>query len=854
MDYFNELLASYSLLKKRTFKLRYLTEQEEEQVNANALEAARSLVMHPQGVSTGAAPLDQNAFKSTKKKVTAEQVPFAYKNEDGETVVLWTGFGRNTRVMVPNGNFDEMPEPQKSQLIGYFSDGAAANAAGEAPDSPERFAQAELAGTKFDLGDIKQRLHKIYLHYVKFCETTLRDNYQDDNPNVPIPDSNAEDIERSCYKSAFSKVYGKTRGGLAALLSATKIQQQFVDPQKEGDDPSLEITLTEEAAPGLVIDTLATIERLFDFANDPAKFKNDPDICDTFSKSIALSTETVSNSGKKIGKGGNKRVVFYGATSGEGIVIPAQSPEFKEAMAKAEARCKNEPKYSAGLFDTIDLREGGTAGLNAKKGTLHERLSGLMVAMHNLIGTGTKKQKSAVLQAFLAELQKAGEIAKYLKEAIVEDDVKRVASIDEALANDLGLEEDALFQAHAKGDPLLRKFLIDYYKGMKPFLDKVNPAAYVHNGLASTTGGRADQFMVFRDAAHAKKASKAINTKTYAVDREEFINNSENPEKTKASLDAAGVKANKKGEIHIMEMGQKLYSHAKTAKVGEIGRITRLMQLMLGKLNKQEQEKDKHLDDAFMDEVDRRFPLKGKAKAAIKKLDEDLQIIETYINGDQKWTDEHGVEHSMGSQADATVKHMIGSLGWDTISDSEIGDLLKNWKFPKGTHRDRQKLTVELHRLKMASTMKELSTTKDGKKALCRMAFICGGNARDLVQSIFIENGRKHYAVRQNEIFDKFEEAITNNHLTITVKGFSMTIDDGNGFVGSVKTTGDDDSEKVMRNVRTEFDITKSTLEVDQVGGGKKGEDPDGIPDNLHAHTLHKFMKGQMELLETLLN
>ena len=845
MDYFNELLESYSLLKKRTFKLTYLTEQEEEQVNAQAVASAQSLVMNPEGVSTDVGS-DQGAFKSQKKKTDATEVPYAYRNDKGEVIVQWTGFGRNTRVTVPNGNFDEMPEPQKGQLIGYFSDGQAANAAGEEPDSPEAFAQAELAGTKYDLGELKQSLHNIYLTYVKFCETTLTNKYKDKKDTVELPLGEKQDIERKCYRSAFSKVYESKRGGLSGLLSATKIQQQFVDPQKEGGDPELEITLTEEASPGLVIDALQTIELLFDYANNPEKYADDDEICERFADKIATTKELVSDNGNKIGKGGAKRVIFYGATKEEGIVVPAQSQEYKTAMESAEKRCKSD--YEDGLFSDIDLRDVDGAALNAKKGTLHERLSSLMVDLYNLKGTGTKQQKQAVLKSFLAALEKAGKVATYLQEAIIQDGAKRTASLDESLANDLGLQEFALFKDEDKTE--LKNFLLDYYRGMEAFLEKVKPAAYIHNGLASTTGGRADQFIVFRDADHANTASKNINTKTYAVDAEEFINNSENPEKTRQQLTDAGVKPNEEGEIHVMEMGQKLYAKAKTAKVGEIGTTKRLMQLMLGKLTKEEREADKHLDNDFMDEVDRRFPLTGAAKTAIEDLDSDLKTISDYINNDTTWTDEKGRQKKLVSQANVIVKQMLGKLSYDVLSDSELGKLLRGWK---GTNTEKQKLATELQRLRMAKTMDALSKTKGGRTAICRMGFICGGNARDLVQSIFIEDGRKHYAVRQNEVFDKFEKAIEDDTLKVTAKGFTVTIDDGNGFVGSIKTTGDWNESKLSRNVRTEFDIAKSTIEIDNVGPGGKGG-PDGVADNLQAHTLHKYMEGQMKLLETLLN
>ena len=44
MDYFSELLESYGKLKKRTFKLTYLNEQEDSLVNKEAEELVRKYI------------------------------------------------------------------------------------------------------------------------------------------------------------------------------------------------------------------------------------------------------------------------------------------------------------------------------------------------------------------------------------------------------------------------------------------------------------------------------------------------------------------------------------------------------------------------------------------------------------------------------------------------------------------------------------------------------------------------------------------------------------------------------------------------------------------------------------------
>jgi DNA-binding protein H-NS len=795
MDYFNELLESYSRLKKRTFKLRFLTEQEEGIVNAQAIQAARNLVANPEGTNTGAMG-DQKSHKSILRTAGDAQTPYAYLNQKGETIVHWTGFGRNPKVAVPGGNFEMMPEPQKGQLIGYFGDGAEANAQGEDGDSPEAFAQAELAGTIFDLGDIKQRLSKIYKHYVKFCEKSQQDKFKNKNATTPVPQGTLQDIERKCYRQAFSKVYGKTPGGLANLLNATVVNI-------EGED----VTLTEEASPGLVIAALANVERLFDFANNPENYKTDPELCSQFADSIAITTEKKTAEGESVvARGGSDRLIFFGATSGEGIVIPGQSQDFKKAMTKAQDRCKAHDKYRDGLFNKVDFRQLSTASINAKKGTLHERLSGLLVNLHRVINTDNGDVRNSLLERFVGELERAGEVASYLIESVVsEDGEERVASIDEAIANDLGIQESMLFDDRED----LKNFLIDYYKGMQTFLNKIQPDGLVHNGLASTTGGREDQFMVFSSPEKAQAAAKKLGITSDEVNREEFIGNSEDPEATKAQLDEIGVEGD---TMQVIGMGQKLYAELKGGKVGEFNTIDRLFSVVLGSDSTGasiDAVQDKHLDDGFFAALDNYMPLGEGAKTKVEDLRSEVATIHSYINGETQWVDDDGIEHTMGSQADATVKHLLTSLGWEDLQESDLGKILKNYK---GTDLDKQLLGVELQRLHMAKRMEDWSKSKSGKESLLRMAFAAGGNTRDMIQSIFVQDGKKHYAINHNSIFHKFKEALDAGTLSVKVEGFTVKFDDGHGFEGSLKTEGTWAKEKATRNIRTLFDISKNTI------------------------------------------
>ena len=75
MDYFNELLESYARLKKRTFKLTFINEQEEgQQIPPDVLQKARELANQaitsaPQGAPEVATPVNNVKGETTTYKI-----------------------------------------------------------------------------------------------------------------------------------------------------------------------------------------------------------------------------------------------------------------------------------------------------------------------------------------------------------------------------------------------------------------------------------------------------------------------------------------------------------------------------------------------------------------------------------------------------------------------------------------------------------------------------------------------------------------------------------------------------------------------------------------------------------------
>ena len=83
------------------------------------------------------------------------------------------------------------------------------------------------------------------------------------------------------------------------------------------------------------------------------------------------------------------------------------------------------------------------------------------------------------------------------------------------------------------------------------------------------------------------------------------------------------------------------------------------------------------------------------------------------------------------------------------------------------------------------------------------------------------------------------------DNLQVKVDGYTVTFDDGNGFVGSLKTEGTWANKKATRNIRTLFDISRGSIEK---LAGKSEAELDV------AHSLEQLFSVQNRLLETLLS
>ena len=322
MNYFTQLLESYTKLKKRTFKLEYITE---EQTGAAAEASQKGLQFNP-----GRLGPHQGYYVGTGGD---KWIP----NESATALVPWegeVGTGPGGVVGSTGPLQGEFPMPTHTQ------------------ESPETQELAE----KYLNTDIPFRLKKLESQFNKLCTQLELDNVQakkdaliakggmagkaaSKNPVAAL----RPQAEINCLQKAYQQVYTNIGGGLGNLFHGKNVLT------KDGD----EINIIKEAAPGLIEAALINMERFFDAALNPEK--EDPDKCKRLNTAVATTKQ------KHV-----RKKIIYGGSKNEGIIITGRSQFFNKAMEMIE-----KSNICPDAIEKDRIEEATPAGIAAKKGTMH---------------------------------------------------------------------------------------------------------------------------------------------------------------------------------------------------------------------------------------------------------------------------------------------------------------------------------------------------------------------------------------------------------------------------------------------------------------------------------------------------
>ena len=835
MDYFSELLESYDRLKKRKFKLTYLSEEDkkekkdgkssQEDVDAEANQDAEDKAKKFLKGSTN------NEFDS---KRMGGDVPYAYVQAEKKNSQLsgkeqrdiankpeGTVFNRPRKMMLMGGPMGSAKTPVADAngtpdinshawkiLVGYFKDGGVqklVDAKTEEDIELERLATLEKLGGALELEGFDPEDLKGTLTNLKQSEKALREFCNTYDKSAELKGT---PIYNLCKRTG-AYLAGASRSGLEYQLakgkaSGTTLEGKLADADSIKIDPS-GVGVVEKLNPlnpGLLQDVTDSHAALTDFLIN----KGD---CDTIQK--------------KVGKFKGSMVLF-GATMSEGVAIKPNALQTL-ALGRAFNKCpdleQNIAQVTTGKYDSQEL--------NSIRGTFNELTLQLTV---RLLAAKTEKERKSAFKEIAKRIDdKRNQLTQYAAQQNIEDG---------ALELDGFLEKEYLLeQAHiGETDTALRNWFVQEVKMMASFVKSIGAVGAKSVGTETATGSKDDTQFIFDDEVAASGA---------------------------AELTGTIVEKNDDGQWTV-GIGQKRYKELQKVKLGETASMRRAMEIFTG-----DARTDKTIAPGFFARIDgssMQFPPDQKEtrlSAAIswmKASEEKIKNATSILTEPKTYLDRKGNPKSIDPEARISniAAKIKKELSYVELKQSALGKALfaldgkfKDFSDPKTQQRIQELVQREARFTKLKKTIEEVD--KNGRRtpdaiaaqdSLVRLALIAGASVKDMSEFVVLDNGNTHllsHNAALKAICEANNEKDENgtSKLKVVIKGTTATLIDPNGI--KIKYSQDGGWSGKIRTSRGVCNAPKETVEKLDTFGKKQEES-----------TLHQLLRGQMNLLESILN
>jgi len=865
MDYFSELLESYNKLKKRTFKLTYITEAEDKPANGGSsqedIDSAATKEAEDQAHKVALAGVKQK-YDPDKEKKGGKPWAFLSPEKGGklERVSLTLGAGRAMALADSAGKAIVDSNGWKA-LVSYFKKkGPGAHDSDVADEEARRLAiedrERNLAahGGALDiLADIKGDDAQGVIEAGMQCEASIIKFCED----FPEAQEKSKEIELLCA-SPRTYVTGARNTTFEAKLAKGLVLQveeehwsrrlvldKFGLAKLGEKSQDRKVDQTVSLNPELMQEVAESHASLINFLScNPEAEEGEPDYC------------RCEGMKSQIGKYNNKLVLF-GQGEDRGVVIKPgvlQNLSFKMMKEK----CKTTDSDYVRVFSDIVNNNS----INGVKGTLNETLFQIGIVLHRAANDDAGKQevidfiKKSKLPKKLKDRMDALIVFAKTKEA--EDDV--ALDFEDAWKQEVLLEQANLMINEETGavelDKNLRDFILQEMKYQQEFVRLVDADSARAAGEEGGTGDRGDTELLYKNDKGGRKRLK------------EACEN--------LGVDVPDKKIDPDTQMLVLAIGQKRSVAIKKLKLGESNSIERQGKYMTGSLEAESPGFDKKIGEMqFGSDPEPRLKraqdLYEKIEAKIKKDTAKFLKTVTYSSG------RGGIKiQSAGTTIDLAFSDY-------TISNFEEGDLglsLREALFNKdGTKRDmksevnRKRLHEVVQREARSLAYKKALESEDAEEsqaardALMRCALISGANTQPMPQVMTNDEGLTvsidHNAALQ-EICDaenaslvrRGERALSTKARQaparlrqaarrgttppdITVQGFTTTFTSPAGITVKYGQTRSKDSG----DTRSETYLDESSIM--KLNNLKSPE---------NNSTLENYLKGQMKLLETLIS
>ena len=807
MDYFSELLESYDKLKKRTFKLTYLTEEDDKSGGDDVIQYVAAVKAAFKSALDGA---DQIGV-GEKQNINFESKD---ASEFGRATVKVSGSNLGEKIYTAD-EFSRLNWKNKTSK-GHAILAAWASASKEGSDDTDvddaattRAEQAEQAELDAQLAE-QERLKELeeiggaLAHAGRDSEVmkeVLKNLKQSERSLKEFCGTFLKDSLEGSMKNVCARPGAYIAGGSTAGFEYKLSKGRAVKTDEAGNNIG-----TSDLEPGLLQAVTESHAALTDFLNGQGD-------CETIQSKIGMRGD---------------RLVLFGASTEEGVTITPNALQ----NAALEMMQRDPWKGGCGELDFKQIIDDELNGnkVNAVKGTFNELTLQLAVS---IVAANTEQERRDAFKEIAAEIEKRREfLKKYAATQSTNPDV--ALDLGETFTHEVLLQQAGI----ASDSTALRNWFLDEMSKQLAFVRAVKADGIRAAGKEGGTGDRADTVLLYTSESKAKAAAKLIGSSAQKSKEDEGV-----------------------WEVGV---GQKRVNKIGSTKIGEINSTARMTEIF-----DETATADANLHKGFLKKI-RNMQFKGantaRQTAAEKfytdleeKIDSSTSSLTqevTYIDAATKKIQSIKPETRLRTIADS-IKNL---LGYDALKNSALGkalfknsDKYRNFKDPATQQRAQETVEREgrFKAIKDAIDDPENPDNQAAKDTVLRMALICGANTNALSQVITPDDGDS-YVVAHNEALSRLCTAHNKvpSELTIKINGTTATMTTSAGISvtfsqqGNWKTkTVDGVKQKGDRETRSQTKLSKDTIIALNRKLKLTKED-----------TLHKFLQGQMQLLETLLN
>ena len=457
MDYFSELLESYSKLKKRTYKITYINEDitDRSDVDPEVLKKAEQQ----------ADDLISNPYPAYKEGLQAlgDNGTWAFKKSGTDDVsVAIAGNTRAGGTVAPGGSIDKTSRAY-NKLVGHFLDELEGGSARQTEQQNNLTVSGSVAGTQleglasFVENDIKGALIKLATEGVIKIDTSLI--------NKLIVKGNPGEKEDGTAKSS--------TGILGKILEANI---------RVVDDDGLSEASTEPMSASMAKSVLENFKSVAAFPSVPEEYKE----------------EACRDILKKVGFYKNNLILF-GASPKELLVIGSKN-KTNQLMSIGLDSIKSRCGYKDSSFTRVAGSAFSDQEKNDAKGVFFESVH--IAALQMVKGD---------YEGARATLKEASTRSKLILESIKKERGDKGLGFDEAWEK---IVQDEILDAFSSEEKL-KSYLIDELSLALPFARFMGADRIEGVGKAVATGGREDIEYVYDDEIRAAEKAEALGTDYY---------------------------------------------------------------------------------------------------------------------------------------------------------------------------------------------------------------------------------------------------------------------------------------------------------------------------------------------------